>query len=341
MDRFQTGQTERTGSVRKRPIANPPPRVYKGIKNKAVKPSNSSGNKSFFEKLYAFFNNKWTKLGFSFISLGYLSFLLWITWLTFAYNFVYDNAVALFFVYSFINAMFAVAMIYTRRCILTRLSVLVMHPILIIMLIYGFGNWYLILPPLIAATLVFLISGVNESLKIILGTIYMILFVLAILAYITLARLHMTGDVLGKLDLNLRVVPEISMTYEPDSNDYKQPFRLVAYVDTRRQNPTVNFFVEQTTLNRELWNFTAQRVHGSVRIGATGYRRGENEDIIWEIIGAIEWRSSNELWFDGRMIEFDEYGQIIAGNINIIDDYGTDGTEPPTIRPPRPMGAIE
>jgi hypothetical protein len=314
-------------------------------------PGSGGGAKAVFDKIFAFFNNKWTRLGFSLVSAGYVAFLVWVAWLTFAYHFVYDNAVALFFLYSFVNAMFAVTMIYTRRTILTKIAVMLMHPIIIFMLIYGFGDWYLLAPPFIAATIIFFASGANESLKVILGTIYMILFVLAALTYITLTQL--TIPIPGKMDLSIRESPEIRMAYNIGNTDYNSPpFRLVAYVDTERQNPTVSFFVERTDLDRSMWNLTAQRVHGSVRIGTTSYIRtvcaNLDEDdrctsanhpegcrtIVWKSPGAIEWRAPNELWFDGRLIEIDEDGQIAAGDVRLDESEPTATSRPEITVPP-------
>jgi hypothetical protein len=264
---------------------------------------------------------------------------------------VFDNAVATFFLFCFVNVMFATVMIYTRKNILTKFVVLLMHPIIIFMLIYGFGDWYLIVPPLITATVIFFVSGVSESLKVILGTIYMILMVLAVLAYITLGWL--TIPIPGKMDLHIRETPEIALheDYRRGSHD-EPPFRLVAYVDTERQNPTVTFYIERTDLDRPLWNFTAERVYGSVRAGTTSYRRtmcvNLDEEgkctnpahpeacltIIWGIPGLIEWRAPNELWFDGRLIEIDEDGQIAAGDLMSPGEPEQTTTSAPSVTVP-------
>jgi hypothetical protein len=152
----------------------------------------------------------------------------------------------------------------------------------------------------------------NESLKVILGTTYMIMFVLAFLAYITLARL--TIGIPYKLDLNIRYEPQIRTVYDESLIDPEEgpPFRLVAYVDTERQNPTVTFFIESTASDRQMWNMIAHRVFGGKRAGTIRYM--QDGVVIWDYPGAIEWREPDELLLDGRPIKVDEEGELVAGD---------------------------
>jgi hypothetical protein len=272
-------------------------------------------------KIFAFFGNRWAKFGFSFISAGYLYFLGWIAWQTFAYHFVFDNAAAVFLLYSFINVMFAIVMIYTRKCIITKIVTLFMHPFILILLIYGFGNWYLILPPFITAAVIFFASGVNESLKVILGTIYMILFVLAFLAYITLQSL--TIQIPLKMDLHLREMPVVQD--EPEN----APFRIVAYVDPETKlNRTARFYIERTDLDLNLWNLTCERI-GRVRAGTVNYARDFE----------LRWESPNTLVLDGRHIEIDEHGQMIIVDSDLYyheeEDEQSEERPPMTTRQPQ------
>jgi hypothetical protein len=265
----------------------------------------------FLGKLSWFFGNKWTKFGFSFVSLGYLYFLGWVAWITFGFYFVLDNAVALFFVYSFINVLFAITMIYTRKKIITQTVTLFMHPMILVMLIYGFGNWFLILPVFVTATVIFFASGANESLKIILGTIYMILFVLAFLAYITFQT--MSIPIPHKMNLELREYPSVEIAYTPrPTTENPAPFRLVAYVDPEtKENRTANYFVERTDLDISLWNLRLERTFGSTSTGAA---------IRYGIDFELKWLAPNELLIDGRLLKIDEEGNFIVGDTYAPDD---------------------
>jgi hypothetical protein len=297
-------------------------------------------NSQKINKIFSFFSNKWTKLGFSFVSIGYLIFLGWVSWITFAYHFVFDNAAVVFFVYTFINVIFSIAMIYTRRSMITKIAALFMHPFIIIMLIYGFGNWFLILPPFIIAFVIFLASGVNESLKVILGTVYMILFVLAFLAYITLESL--TIPIPLKMDLNQREYPQIVEIEDKRGDGLPPPFRLVAYVDPEtKENRRADFYIERTDLDRNLWNLTLERVSKTAlhRINSRPYCEhvfsGDGKPSY-----KLKWTfSKTETWLDfgGHPIEVDKEGQRIVDDIDEEDvGMAVDGTAPATTtrRPP-------
>ncbi|MCL1866453.1 MAG: hypothetical protein FWF82_03490 [Oscillospiraceae bacterium] len=276
------------------------------IPEKKTKKTSSGGG--FLNKLVGFFSNKWTKFGFSFISAGYLWFLGQVAWLTFGFYFVYENAAAVFLMYTFINVMFAVVMIYTRKCVITRIAALFMHPFILIMLVYGFGNWYLILPPFIAATVIFFAGGANESLKIILGTIHMILFVIVFLAYVTLESIAF--PIPYKMDLNLRQYPEVGnskvLPEEP-------PFRIVAYVDPEvKVNPRASFYVEKTDSDVSLWNLTCERVsveksEKRTKLGTVNYSR-EFE---------LSWVTQNEIILDGQRIKIDSDGSVSIVSVEV------------------------
>ena len=264
----------------------------------------SRADETFLNKMFAFFTNKWTRLCFSFISVGYLWFLGWVAWLTFAYHFNFSdgNPAAVFFLYTFINIMFAVVMIYTRRQILTKIVSLLLHLFVLIILIYGFGNWFLILPPFLTASVVFFASGASESLKVVLGTIYMILFVLSFLAYVTLQNLNI--QIPFKMELHLREYPAVAIEYKDSVlNGKPKPFRLVAYVDPETKvTRTMVCYIERTDLDVNMWNLKCERVFGSVKVGAL---KLENE---YELI----WKAPDKLWFDQQLKEIDENGEIIT-----------------------------
>ncbi|MDR0222963.1 MAG: hypothetical protein LBI38_05470 [Oscillospiraceae bacterium] len=260
-------------------------------------------------KIFAFFGNKWTKLGFSLLSLGYGAFLARVAWLTFAYYFVYENPAALFLLYLFINIIFGIAMIYTRKQILTQIVVGFMHPFILVMLIFGFGNWYLVAPAFVTATVVFFASGVNESLKVILGTTYMIIFFLAVLGYLTLEM------------LTIRIPVPVDMDFSQRDGNYTEyakgggeigPYRLVAYVDPETDdNRFATYYIEATGRDKKYPFLVCERVLGCVKAGTVKY--SSNPD--------IRWVADDKLWFDGRFVEIDANGKIVR-NEEFDDDDG-------------------
>jgi hypothetical protein len=280
------------------------PPVSPDTKPKPPSRKGGGGVSLVFNKIYRFFTNKWTKLGFSFVSAGYLWFLGWVATLTFNYYFVFENAAAVFFMYTFINVMFVIVMIYTRRSFITRMVTLFMHPFVIVMLVYGFGNWYLLLPVFVAATVIFFASGANESLKVILGTIYMIMFVLVYLAYVTLQSL--TIPIPFKMDLDLRVTQVVD---ESELRDSPQ-FRVVAYVDPEtKARRTAQFHIEPIGEDKALWNMTAEKINRE-RAATADYGRVIDPEGDFE----LKWISPNIISIDGKHIRVSDEGEMTVIN---------------------------
>jgi hypothetical protein len=125
------------------------------------------------------------------------------------------------------------------------------------MLIFAFGDLYLLIPVFAVATIVFFAAGTAESLKTILGTVYLILFVLATLAYLTLEMFGITNAVF--MNLNLRSDIYI---YSTDGS-----YRVVMYIDEEDvEHRTVTFHAEFTGDDIKLPFLDGERYAGSTRI---------------------------------------------------------------------------
>ena len=222
-------------------------------------------------KVIWFFKNKWTKLGFSAVSLGYGYFMVWLTWLTASFNLVPTNPVSLFSLYVLINVLFGAVMFYTRKEIATQITACILHPCILVMLVFAFGQWYLLAPVFVVATVIFFAAGSAESLKTILGTIYLILFVLTALAYLTLQNFGILNNFFT-VNLELR---DPDYVYSRDDT-----YRLVRYVDKETvENRTVSFFVEFTANDLELPFLKAERYMGAKHI--ITQRLANNPEIYW------------------------------------------------------------
>ncbi|MCL2694046.1 MAG: hypothetical protein FWE60_02940, partial [Oscillospiraceae bacterium] len=204
----------------------------------------------------SFFKNKWTKLGFSAVSLGYGFFMVWLAWLSFSFYLVPTNAVSLFAFYLLINVLFGTVMIYTRKEIATQITACLLHPCILVMLVFAFGNWFLLVPVFVVSTIVFFAAGSAESLKTVLGTIYLILFVLTVLGYLTLQIFSINPF---PVNLDLR---DPDYLYSKDGT-----YRLVRYIDRENvENRTVSYYVEFTGDDIKLPFLDGERYFNSRKI---------------------------------------------------------------------------
>lgn len=77
-------------------------------------------------------------------------------------------------------------MLFTRNEFVTKLLGVLMLPLVFFMILFNMGDWILIIPPFVVAIIMFFAAGTNETVKVIMGTIYLLLYVLGIVAYFVL-----------------------------------------------------------------------------------------------------------------------------------------------------------
>lgn len=239
------------------------------------------------DKVIAFFKNNWCKRGFSLLTPAYPLLLLYIDWLAFAYSMEPTNPIALFLLYVLINFVFGGLMFYTRKQIITRFCLCISPLFIFIMMIMAFGNWYMVVPPLVVTAIVFLASGAGETLKTILGTIYLMLFVVGALVYMTLQHFNLTPQTLllkNYCDLEDR---SYVYDYSPDGS-----YRLVTYInDDNAERVSASFYVEETENDVQLWYLNAYRHFDSLKVLVTVHQ--DTLEYYWE--------SDDELYIDGRL----------------------------------------
>ena len=112
-------------------------------------------------------------------------------------EFVSDKMAPFLVIYAGASIVFMLLMIYTREMFMTKLISVLLLPIVFFLLLFniGNGNWVLIIPPFIVAIVMFFAAGTNESVKVIMGTIYLLLYVLGIVAYVVCNMLFGGSDV--------------------------------------------------------------------------------------------------------------------------------------------------
>lgn len=239
------------------------------------------------DKVIAFFKNNWCKRAFALLTPAYPLLLIYIDWLAFAYSLEPSNPIALFLLYVLINFVFGGLMFYTRKQLLTRFCLCISPLIIFVMMIVAFGNWYMIVPPLAVTAVVFLASGAGETLKTILGTIYLMLFVVGALVYMTLLHFNLTPQTL--LLKNYCDLADRSLVYDYSP---KGSYRLVTYVnDDNAERVSASFYVEETKNDVHLWYLDAYQHFDSLKVLVTVH-----QDTL-----EYHWESDDELYIDGRL----------------------------------------
>lgn len=198
------------------------------------------------DKLTAFFKNVWFRRGVAALCWGYTAFLIWVAWLCFGFHFEFENPTPLFVLYLFINIAAFGLLIFTRKQVITQVNAYVLPIVAFLILIFGFGKWYITTPPLVVVIAFFFINRSNETLKTVLGTMYLLMYVIGTVGFIAMrmfmGNITFTLDENGspsisELDLSLRD-PEYEIL--SDSGDY----RVVRYISKTGDRQMVSYYVE-------------------------------------------------------------------------------------------------
>ena len=238
------------------------------------------------EKVINFLTNKWFKFGVSFLSIAYPLFLGFVAWLFMGYYLEPTHQGALVTLYIFINLIFFGLMLFTRKQIITRIAAMVSPFFAFAILLLGFGNWFAAIPAIAVSVLIFFLCGMGETTKIVLGTIYLIMYVVGILVYLTFKMLF--GNItLMDVDLSRR---STSYRYSPDKQ-----YRVVLYVDPEDDaSRSVSFYLEKTDSDISLPFLECRNAMGGLHIITSDYNRPAD----------VEWKDKHTLYVDGRKREF-------------------------------------
>ena len=238
------------------------------------------------DKILDILRNKWIKRAVSLLSLGLPLFVAYIDWLAFAYYLEPVNNVPLFLLYILVNFVFAGIMFYTRQQFITKLVVCVTPILAFVLLIIAFGQWYLIVPPIVTCLFTFLAAGLNETFKTILGTVYLLMFVVGTLVYLTMLHFNLTVRTflqISECDITKR---SENYSYSPDGS-----YRIVMYVDDAgNERSLTTYYIEKTEDDIKLPYLNCYKHLYSQKVLVTM----DQSSVVYK------WLNNNELYIDGR-----------------------------------------
>lgn len=128
-------------------------------------------------------SNVWLKRIASVFSLIYAIYICIISFRSVFYDVIIKKPLVFCLYLSVVSAAALVVMIYSRKQLATKLASFVMIPALLPIIIMCLGSWEMIIPLAICAVTIFFASGANEGTKTLLGTLYLLVYILAALAY--------------------------------------------------------------------------------------------------------------------------------------------------------------
>ena len=228
------------------------------------------------DKLVAFFKNVWFRRAIAVLSWGYTAFMAWIAWLCFAYYFQFENPTPAFVLYLFINVCALGFFILSRKQVITQVNSYILPPIVFLVTFFGFGNWYIVIPPVVVMLVLFFVNTSNETLKTVLGTMYLLLFVIGVAGHIGVVRFIGNFNYFGP-DLSER-----DISYESLSSTGE--YRLVRYLKNTTDRNTMSYYVEFTGDDVTFPMGVAKKVMGCAHIHTAAYTSLSQSFVDWKIV---------------------------------------------------------
>lgn len=138
------------------------------------------------------FKNIWVKRCVSVFCGLYAAFLLWLDYMSIFYSIEYVSKPTFAVVYIGITIVFLTVMLFARRQVFTSILTMCMMVLMLPLVFLNLGSWLLIIPPAFLVLTMFFACGANETSKTILGTIFLLLYILGALGFFIFTNLFMT-----------------------------------------------------------------------------------------------------------------------------------------------------
>ena len=248
------------------------------------------------EKFLKFIKNKWFLLGISFLSFIYVIFVGNLVRVTFTCYLEVSSFASLMALYLLINFLFGVLMFFTRKQIPTIICAIIVPLEAFALLITAFGQWYIIIPPLVVGMFAFLVCSVGESCKTVLGTVFLLMYVVGGLVYSVFLNFGISlFYVISDIEEN-----DIEVDMSLRSSEYLMStdgtYRLVKYVEEGDERSVTSYYVELALKDEEYPFIYCYRVYGCRKVLSTMYNDGVNP----------RWVSDTVLFIDGRQRDMEE-----------------------------------
>lgn len=256
------------------------------------------------DKLTAFFKNVWFRRGVAALCWGYTAFLIWVSWLCFGYHFELENPTPLFVLYLFINIVAFGLLIFTRKQVITQVNAYVLPIIAFLILIFGFGKWYITTPPLVVVIVFFFINRSNETLKTVLGTMYLLMYVIGTVGFIAM-RMFM-GNITFTLDENgSPSISELDLRLrDPDYENISESgdYRVVRYISKTGDREMVSYYVEYAGDDVKIPMGVCKKVAGCRHLHTAAFTDKSYDHIRWST-QKVDGKTVDVLYVEGILRE--------------------------------------
>ena len=130
-----------------------------------------------------FLGNIWTKRVVAVLSLLYALAVCRLCYFSIFYEIHVRDRVSLCLTVTVVSIIALVAMLYTRKQVITRIASFIILPAMLPVVLLYFGEWGMIIPIIITGVTILLLSGAGEGGKTAGGTIVLLMYIFGALGY--------------------------------------------------------------------------------------------------------------------------------------------------------------
>ena len=130
-----------------------------------------------------FLGNIWTKRVVAVLSLLYALAVCRLCYFSIFYEIHVRDRVSLCLTVTVVSIIALVAMLYTRKQVITRIASFIILPAMLPVVLLYFGEWEMIIPIIITGVTILLLSGAGEGGKTAVGTIVLLMYIFGALGY--------------------------------------------------------------------------------------------------------------------------------------------------------------
>lgn len=290
------------------------------------------------ETIKKILTNKWFILVISCLCAAYTLVLCYFAYAVFFYDIAYADKTKFAIIYTVISILAGLLFFYTRRsfitCIISLANMLVFFPTLLL----DWGNWPLIVPAAIVTLFGFFCCKMNDTMKTIFGTIFLLLYVLGGIAFFLVMNVFKvtTVDTLLSAPGGIVSPSENFRCYVLDVQN-KSSGKVDVYVEPNKLDKDLDFIVLRTTIKKLVKQAIKENRDDALRYdvhweGEKLYINGEEyfdeNDFLEETpSGEVTYKLTDDVWkhtyfeFDYPIFDLiDRIMRIVSDNLQKLSE---------------------
>ena len=203
------------------------------------------------EKVKKILTNKWFILAVSILCGAYTVCLCYFAYATFFYDIEYTDKVTFAVVYAAFSLISALFFYYTRKSFITCIIGMVNMAVFFPTLLLDWGNWPLLIPAAMVTLFGFFCCKMNDTVKTVFGTIFLLLYVLGGIAFFLIMNVFRvtTVDTLLTPQGGIVSPSENFRCYVLDVQN-KSSGKVAVYIEPNKLDKDMEFITLRTTIKK-------------------------------------------------------------------------------------------